>query len=437
MHIKPFKTGNGNMLENCLSTFKNVIYSLFPPPSTDSSRIKSVILSPYIRLVVFFAISFIFFDILFHSVRVEPQRPVLNHFVHQAQALLDGNIDIPNHLPDTAIYNGKYYVIYPPFPTLILLPLVAMFGMRLPLTVICIIMTLISLYALTCIFANLKIEKRFIPWLLVAFFWGTGYWYSLSWSEGVGFFAHIAAVMTMLLAISESMRKGRGWLVGLFLGASFLSRQLSIYFTLFFIVMLWENINYNTDKKKVVNILSFFFTLGIAGLIYISYNWLRFGNIFETGYGFIELGSFCRERVEMYGQFSIHYIPFNFVYMFLQGYHMNFGGSTNLAVEGVNKFGTALTFASPFVFFAFWAKLKKSLLYAAWVSIILTIIHQLMYYNNGWIQYNTQRFTLDFLPLLMVLVALGTKKVPGKVWKPFIVFAVFLNALTFMIIPRL
>ena len=52
-----------------------------------------------------------------------------NLYVYQAQAFLEGHLNIAediNNLPgEVALSNGKFYNIFPPFPTVVLLPFVA------------------------------------------------------------------------------------------------------------------------------------------------------------------------------------------------------------------------------------------------------------------------------------------------------------------------
>ena len=71
----------------------------------------------------------------------------------------------------------------------------------------------------------------------------------------------------------------------------------------------------------------------------------------------------------------------------------------------ISGMGTALTFASPFVFLAAWARRPRALVVAAWASVTLALLHMLGYYNNGWVQPNAHRFALDFFPALLVLRA--------------------------------
>jgi 4-amino-4-deoxy-L-arabinose transferase-like glycosyltransferase len=257
---------------------------------------------------------------------------------------------------------------------------------------------------------------------------------------GVAWFAHVVSVFAVLLAVHEALGRGNGILTGLFLGMAFLSRQLTLFFALFFIIALWTHTKRTSIKKKLFHAGGFLGALGACVLIYLAYNYIRFGNIFDTGYTYLQLGGFMNTRTEKYGQFSIFHIPFNFVYMFLQGFHINYGDWPDWFTSvheywPVDPFGTAITFASPFVFYAAWARWKKGLLISSWISIAIICLGTLMYYNNGWVQYNTQRFSLDFFPLLIVIIALGIQKGKKPFWKGLILFAVVMNALTMLMIP--
>src|SRR5690606_20703609 len=57
-----------------------------------------------------------------------------NHFAHLARAWLDGRLDLADgppsyaHNNDFAHLQGRWYVAFPPFPALVLLPFVALAG---------------------------------------------------------------------------------------------------------------------------------------------------------------------------------------------------------------------------------------------------------------------------------------------------------------------
>jgi hypothetical protein len=168
------------------------------------------------------------------------------------------------------------------------------------------------------------------------------------------------------------------------------------------------------------------------------FNWARFGSPFDTGYGHLNLGGFLASRTERFGLFHPAYLPFNLTYMFFQGPHLVFDQELILLPQGMDFLGTSLTFASPFVFFALCAKWDRILIYSAWIAIGLSLLHMLFYYNNGWGQINTQRFTLDFLPILMLLVAQSVPNIDKKTRKllyTLITYSIVLNIMVFFLLP--
>lgn len=357
-----------------------------------------------------------------------------NLYVYQAEAFLGGHLDIPEKLPDVATYKDRYYVPFPPFPAMLVLPIKEVFGV-VNTTLISLILTLVSVLAVKDILKKLNTDETASPWLLLAFFLGTGYWLAVIGSNGVWFFAHIVCVTFLLLSIREALGDGRGFLAGLFLGFAFLSRQLSIYSSMFIIAALLANHSNTTKKSKVWAMLSFVFALSTCILVYLAFNYFRFGSPFDTGYSYLDLEGFLALRVKRFGLFSPAYVPFNLIYMFFQGPHLEFGGS--VTPQAMDPFGTSITFASPFLFSAFFAKGNKLMRISAWLAIGLTITHMVFYYNNGWAQANTQRFTLDFLPVLLVLVALSIESIKKHMslfyWA--IVYSVTLNIITLLLFP--
>lgn len=356
-----------------------------------------------------------------------------NLHLRQAEAWLQGRLDIPRKLHDVAVYQGKYYVPFPPAPSILLTPLVALFP-KVNTTLIAGVLTLLNILILKDIFTKLEIDSLTTHWLIVAFLLGTGYWSTVRLSNGVWFFSHVVAFSALLLAIREALGKGRGILVGLFAGTAILSRQLCLYSCLFLLIALRLNSSHVSSRCKNKNL--FLFCVMIAGALgsYLILNHLRFGNPFDTGYSHLELDGFLDERFRHFGLFNPEYIRFNLYYMFLQGPHFEFGNS--LTPRSMDEFGTALTFASPFLFCAFFAKENRTLQAGAWISIALAFVHMMFYYNNGWIQYNTQRFSLDFIPLLTIPLALSVRRINHKILYLAISYSVLLNWLALSLVRR-
>ena len=126
-------------------------------------------------------------------------------------------------------------------------------------------------------------------------------------------------------------------------------------------------------------------------------------------------------------------MPFNLAYLLFQGPHLIFGGPDNLKYLGVDAAGTALPLASPFLLAVFGAKASEKvpgrLLRMIGIVVALILIPTLFYYNNGYQQINCQRFTLDFLPLLVVPLVLGLKRLGELPWRALVLWSVLLNAI--------
>src|SRR6185503_4704590 len=144
-------------------------------------------------------------------------------------------------------------------------------------------------------------------------------------------------------------------------------------------------------------------TTGVGIAIYLAFNAVRFGNPFDTGYAHIPFGGFFKARLDRHGLFSAAYLPFNLLYLLFQGFHVDFNSPAKLSEVTADFFGTSLLGASPFVVLAVFAARAHGEVRALWVSVLAIAINQLFYLNNGASQINTQRFTLDFLPLMLVL----------------------------------
>jgi len=398
----------------------------------DAEKVKHSVRVIVCTLGLLAALGSLYYPVIKHSGKS-------NNYVLLADSILHGRLDSEEYFHDMAIYKGKYYVGFPPFPALILVPFVAVLGVsHTKAVLVSLMLTLLNIVILKRILQKLDISLSNAKWIIIAFIFGTPYWLAVVKSTWVqSFFGHIIAVTCILLAINEALGKSRWYLIGLYAGMAFLSRQLCIYSLILFGCLWWNNTNSFTFGARMKSALSFSSVFAVSIVIYLILNWLRFDNIFDTGYSHLELSGFLKERVDEFGLFNPAYVLFNLTYMFFQGPHIVFGGGDNLVYRGLDRFGTSLTFASPFVFVALAARWNKKLLTAAWVTIALSIIHMLFYHGNGWVQINAQRYTLDFFPILIILVALGTKYVPGLLWKSMVVYSVVMNSIALFLLPAI
>ena len=103
--------------------------------------------------------------------------------------------------------------------------------------------------------------------------------------------------------------------------------------------------------------------------------------------------------------------------------------------------GTSLLGASPFILLALFAAPAAGAVRAIWASVGAIAIIQLFYINNGASQINTQRFTMDFMPLLLVLIGMGMRREGERhrigLWRGTMFYAVLLNVLVLVLLPVL
>jgi len=359
-----------------------------------------------------------------------------NPYIHFAQSLLNGHLNLPvtPNNGDLAYFNGNYYLPHPPLPGIILIPFVALFGAAHVNTVaIATVMACFCLYFIYNIFSKLKVDQEYMPWLIAAMVFGTGFWFALLTTHHVYAFAHITSFLFQLLLINEILGKRRWWLVSIFIGCTFLTRQFTILYVVFAAGYMFYL--YKSEEAKITwkSVLSLLLPLSAFVFIYLLYNYARFGNFFDSGYTHIIYIGVLKERVQQYGVFNIKYVPFNLYSTLIKGFNIEFQGDNYLRIKDMDLWGTSLLSASPFLIASVKANWPKIVKASAWITLLLIYVGPLFYHNNGFEQVNSSRFTLDFLPLLIILTSLGVSKLPVWLMKGLIGYAILLNVIAFII----
>ena len=362
-----------------------------------------------------------------------------NFYVMLAESFLNGKIELPTregfHYMDLIHYQGKYYSPYPPFPAILLMPFVAIFGPGYINSVaITVVLTCLNFFLVESILRKLGIAGKSRSWLILAFFFGSPYWYVLITSHHVYGFAQMVAVTLMLLLLKEFFSSQRVVWMGLFIGLSFLSRQLTLFYFFFIATALFFELK---DDQPIPVILKKIILLGIPVSLcvfaYMTYNYARFGDPLNTGYEFIAFIGVLERRVTEYGVFNWRYIPINLYNLFFKGNNIIFEGAHMMKIKSMDLFGTSLIVASPFLVASVKAQWATAKTVACWLVIILVISIQLMYHNNGYHQVNTHRFALDYLPLLFLLVSRGKESIPEWLFKGMVIYAILLNLVSFAV----
>jgi len=156
-----------------------------------------------------------------------------DHFILLANSFLHGKIYLlttPYYLHDLNFYNGHWYVTFPPFPIILIMPLVAIWGVAIfNINTFSLVLSALAAVTMYLIFYRLiklgwiKLSHSGAIWLTALFAFGTVYWW-LSILGTVGFFSQVITVLFCAFAFLSALKKYSPWVTGIFLAAAVMSR---------------------------------------------------------------------------------------------------------------------------------------------------------------------------------------------------------------------
>lgn len=276
---------------------------------------------PYLadkRLGIFLTIVFFWLAFLVYYATNSDQT-YFRGFVHAADAFLHGRLDVPNagelRFLDWALYKGKYYLVEPIMPALVVLPGVAIYGTAMNQTLASVVIGGVNASAVHRLMRGLTEKVSAQVWLTLLFVFGTNYWWAAADGSNVTF-AHTVAVLFLFLAIHETLVAKRPFLAGLFLGAAHLSRLPTVLGLPFFIIMFsdqWLPQSGETSLIKRINLIPLV-KLGAGLAVFVGlgmvFNLIAFETPLPSAYNYYQPdpGS-AYEQLIAQGLFKISYIP--------------------------------------------------------------------------------------------------------------------------------
>lgn len=332
-----------------------------------------------------------------------------NAYALVAESFLKGVPDVSTCFGvDCAVHDGKSYVIFPPFPGVLALPLVWLNGTG---TAGFIILSLVlftgSLALWNRIFNHLGLARSERFWLLIATGFASPLYYVALRGDGVWFFAQSSAFFLVTLALHEALVGRRLVTSGMAIGAALLCRQMSVFYVpLLFLIWLGNaEPLLRIDARRIRAALFLGLPVACGLVLYFAYNYWRFGDVLETGYRFIVMKSDpLASRLAAYGLWNEAYVAFNFFYFFFQGFHVEFAPPQQVAISGLDPAGTSILAASPWLLLLFFARCNRfAVLVLAMIAGFTALL--MFYHSNGFSQYNVQRYALDWLPAALLVVA--------------------------------
>ncbi|HDY87670.1 MAG TPA: hypothetical protein ENH82_06065 [bacterium] len=254
------------------------------------------------------------------KLRVFPNK--FNYFKDLAVSFSQGRLDIDHpHRADLVYANDKYYLYWPPVPSLVYMPFTTLWGKRTPDTFIASCFGALNVYLLIVLLKlfskryELKLSQAGIVFL--ALFWGLGtVHFYMSMIGAVWYISQVMAqtfLMLSIICILTNTSPAILFLSGLFYSMAVYTRN-HLIFAIFLIGVIYITKNKARDKKALIkNMMVFLTPFIIFSLANLAYNWARFGNIFDNGTSYHQMNPRYYEAFVKHGYLSFHNVPGNFV----------------------------------------------------------------------------------------------------------------------------
>jgi hypothetical protein len=357
------------------------------------------------------------------------------HFVYASKAWLDGRLDVdPADLPNLEDWacvrqsagqkvrcegpvrpTDRWYVSFPSFPSVVMLPFVALHGWQFNDTSFGVLVGAAALalfFALCRRLAGLGDSPRAEgDDVVLALTLGFGtLFFSCAIRGEVWFFAEVLGVLFTVLYLHAAVRARRPLWAGLLWSMATLTRTPLFFTGLFFVL---EVVCPGPDRagqlraalrapQKALRALGVF-AAGAAplGLLAALYNWARFGSPTDFGHRFL-YNNRVNADIDAHGLFSLVYLPRNLEAAFLKLPDVQLHPFR----LGYDAHGLSLFLTMPFLVLLLWPRQRPRLHWPLWLTVAATALPGFLYQNTGYMQFGF-RFSLDWTPYLVLLLAVG------------------------------
>jgi hypothetical protein len=377
------------------------------------SRRRRIALAALVYLVC----SGVFFALARRDIVTEHTKA--NHFALLAESWMHGRLDLGHPPPaytqnnDFAEFQGKWFISFPPFPALILLPFlyVAKTPENLRDGQIWLWMAGVGPALLFLVLEKLRrlgeSERTELQNLAFSFIFAFGTVYFFTAEQGtVWFAAHVVAVALGATFLLFAIGAERPIVAGLALGCAFLTRPHVVLAAIIFglealrVARSGESgkVRWGTLARKIA-LFSIPILIALAAMAW--HNRARFGGGFlQFGHENLTVG--WRARIDKWGLFSYHYLARNLGI---------FTSSLPFMLKQkpwfqINTHGLALWFTTPLYLCLLWPRRTTPLFRTLVVGTVPIVVMQLLYQNSGWLQFG-YRFSNDYAVFLFAMLAIA------------------------------
>jgi hypothetical protein len=349
------------------------------------------------------------------------------HFVYQADAFLHGQLSLtvpPPNFEDWAKVGDKWYVSFPPFPAVLMMPFVAVAGFQLNDVLFTVFFAGLNVALFFLVLEQLRLRgdsgrsQRENMILALFFAFGTVNFYCSLRGE-VWFTAEVIGVtLTCLYILAAHRARHPAW-AGFFFAAATLTRTPLLFSGIYFFLELlmpngkWEPEALSQRRREILRKALQFLVPALAlGIPMALMNYARFGSFSDFGHDRL-FNNRVNADIERWGLFNYRYLERNL--------HAAFTRLPVLATRpgqppiGFDFDGLSLFVTTPLFFLLLWPVVRPRLHRLIWLTVAVVSIPGFFYQNTGWRQFG-YRFSLDYTPYLFMLIAIGGRRSSNWFW---------------------
>jgi len=331
---------------------------------------------------------------------------------------------------------STYHVCFPPFPAVLMMPQAAVHGRKandvvptLLVAALVLPLAFVSLRRLSeaGLSRRTSVDNLYMA-LCLAF--GTVLFFSAVQGR-VWFTAHVVGVALGLGYLYCTVEARHPIGAGLCLGLAAMTRTPMAFMFPLFLLEAWRMTGDEERRRFVILCARFAAPVAVIAAVAVACNLARFDQPTEFGHSYLAVRQ--QAQMEESGLFSLDYLSRNLAVAFTL--LPRFSSDAPYVVIGGH--GLATWFTTPILFFLLWPGERGAWHRPLWLSVALVAVPSLLYQNSGWLQFG-YRFALDYMPLLVALIAIGGRPL-GRPGKALIVAGIAINlfgAITFARYPQ-